>query len=593
MGGYAGLGAPNPNEHDIETYETTLSGDLNGDDEPGLINNDDNSHHVVTCSACDGTATLDGFTITGGNAEQPPLSDCCSEHPYPGCDDPSCESVVCSYLSFCCSVEWDFVCASLALAFCDACVVTGEGEGGGMYNDEGSPTVTSCTFRENVAPRGGAMYTSGGSPTITKCKFNGNKAYDSGGAIYSQDSSPTIIDCNFTGNTTDFDSGGGIYCQDSDPTIIECKFTANTADGDGGGLSGCDGMISSCTISGNTAHRGGGLYQCDGTINECIISANTADGDGGGLFDCDGTIVNCAISGNTSAGGGGGLNGCDGTISKCTISGNTAVGWGGGLDGCDGTTINCRVAGNEAGVRGGGFYTCDGAIKNCTITLNSAGVYGAGLWGCDGLISGCTITGNMAGANGGGFYLRGSATVVHLTNSILWDNSAPSGAEIALFTHPSTGQPSTLSVSYCDVAGEQAAVYVDPDSELIWGDGNLDSPPVFVDPDNDDYHLSADSPCIDTGDPDYVPGTGETDLDSHARILCNRVDMGAYEFGVGDFDCDHDLDLDDFASWAACMTGPYLGPYGAGCEAFDFEFDADVDMRDFAEFQEVFIGSSS
>ena len=87
-----------------------------------------------------------------------------------------------------------------------------------------------------------------------------------------------------------------------------------------------------------------------------------------------------------------------------------------------------------------------------------------------------------------------------------------------------------------------------------------------------------------------VPESPETDLDGHARVLCSDVDMGAYEFGIGDYECDPDVDPDDFASWDACMTDPDNGPYDPGCEAFDFEYDGDVDLSDFAGFQEVFEG---
>ncbi|MCP4246734.1 MAG: hypothetical protein GY778_06765 [bacterium] len=57
---------------------------------------------------------------------------------------------------------------------------------------------------------------------------------------------------------------------------------------------------------------------------------------------------------------------------------------------------------------------------------------------------------------------------------------------------------------------------------------------------------------------------------------------------VGDFDGDGGVDLGDFGSWPACMTGPDSGPYGASCGAFDFETDGDVDLGDFARFQGVF-----
>jgi hypothetical protein len=67
-GGYAGFGEAEPNERNAALYETVLSGDLNEDDGPDFANNSENSYHVVTGSGADAAATLDGFTITGGNA---------------------------------------------------------------------------------------------------------------------------------------------------------------------------------------------------------------------------------------------------------------------------------------------------------------------------------------------------------------------------------------------------------------------------------------------------------------------------------------------------------------------------------------------
>ena len=122
-----------------------------------------------------------------------------------------------------------------------------------------------------------------------------------------------------------------------------------------------------------------------------------------------------------------------------------------------------------------------------------------------------------------------------------------------------------------------------------WDDNGTPS-----DPDDDfwvegDYRLQPGSPCVNAGDPEYVPVPGETDLDGHARVLCDRVDMGAYEFGIGDYNCDQIVDLADFATgWEACFTGPGGGPYGPGCESFDFDHDNDVDLADFAGFQGVF-----
>jgi len=60
------------------------------------------------------------------------------------------------------------------------------------------------------------------------------------------------------------------------------------------------------------------------------------------------------------------------------------------------------------------------------------------------------------------------------------------------------------------------------------GDPNGHSNPLFVDPDNGDYHLAAGSPCINAGTNGAVQ-PGETDLDGLPRIIGGVVDMGAYE----------------------------------------------------------------
>ncbi len=67
-GGFEG-GESSLAECDPNLNETILTGDLNGDDILGDPNTTtDNSYHVVSASGVDGTALLDGFTITAGNA---------------------------------------------------------------------------------------------------------------------------------------------------------------------------------------------------------------------------------------------------------------------------------------------------------------------------------------------------------------------------------------------------------------------------------------------------------------------------------------------------------------------------------------------
>lgn len=59
--------------------------------------------------------------------------------------------------------------------------------------------------------------------------------------------------------------------------------------------------------------------------------------------------------------------------------------------------------------------------------------------------------------------------------------------------------------------------------------------------------------------------------------------------GTGDFEQDGDVDLDDFAQFMACYTGPG-GCTGPDCAFADFDDDGDVDVADFAELQLAFTG---
>ena len=66
-GGYSGYGTPDPNDRDVEVYETILSGDIGVSEDPS-----DNCYHVFYHPeglALDPNAILDGFTITAGNAD--------------------------------------------------------------------------------------------------------------------------------------------------------------------------------------------------------------------------------------------------------------------------------------------------------------------------------------------------------------------------------------------------------------------------------------------------------------------------------------------------------------------------------------------
>ena len=137
-----------------------------------------------------------------------------------------------------------------------------------------------------------------------------------------------------------------------------------------------------------------------------------------------------------------------------------------------------------------------------------------------------------------------------------------------------------------------ARIVRDPDDG---GDGWGDDPLTLeVDEGaNDDFgdlRLQPGSPCINAGDPNFIAEVDASDLDGHPRVLCDIIDMGAYEFGIGDYDCDQVVSMVDFSAWEMCFTDPDSLLLPVGCEAFDFNADGDVDLQDFAEFQLFYSG---
>jgi hypothetical protein len=100
--------------------------------------------------------------------------------------------------------------------------------GGGMVNDESSPTVTNCIFSGNTAGSwGGGMCNIVSSPTVTNCTFSGNTAGDLGGGMVNDYSSPTVTDCTFSGNTAD-SWGGGMFNYAGSPEVTDTAFCGNS-----------------------------------------------------------------------------------------------------------------------------------------------------------------------------------------------------------------------------------------------------------------------------------------------------------------------------------------------------------------------------
>ena len=73
--------------------------------------------------------------------------------------------------------------------------------------------------------------------------------------------------------------------------------------------------------------------------------------------------------------------------------------------------------------------------------------------------------------------------------------------------------------------GEAKGIAVDPDLYTA-GNNIFDSDPLFVDPSKLDFHLSDESPAIDSG----AKSNAEHDLEGNDRTQGNAVDIGPYEY---------------------------------------------------------------
>ncbi|MFC1888797.1 choice-of-anchor Q domain-containing protein [Thermodesulfobacteriota bacterium] len=308
---------------------------------------------------------------------------------------------------------------------------------------------------------------------------------------------------------SDNSTGGGILCVMSHPKIMDCIVEANNASAGGGiYVESSLARIEGCTIRGNEAVvYGGGVYGSKSVlrVTNCTIEENGANWSGGGL---------CLLESFAR-------------ISNCTISGNDASHIGGGVETIWSLSLidRCTISGNTADVGGGSHHSHSTAwMENTLVSDNSCRHFGAGVYCRQAFLKAafCTVAGNAVThglGEGGGFWSTDSS-ILWIEDSILWGDTASAGAEFALY------DDAVAVVSHSDVQGGEGAVYVHPEvpGSYHWLFGNMDQDPLFVG--GGDYHLTADSPCIDAGTDAGV----DMDIDGEMRPQGAGFDIGADEF---------------------------------------------------------------
>ena len=186
---------------------TTLSGDIGV---PGAAT--DNSFHVVTADATvTVSGTLDGFTITGGQADGANPNE----------------------------------------------------RGAGMWDNGGSPTLAHVIFTGNFAlAQGGGLRVTSGSPTILNCVFTSNTVAfnidtlnNGGGGLFAGGGSSVYLqNCIFRSNSiSSTTTGGGGIQATGNTTLINCVVAQNSPVGLQIAL-GNNNVIDDCTFNENSSY---------------------------------------------------------------------------------------------------------------------------------------------------------------------------------------------------------------------------------------------------------------------------------------------------------------------------------------------------
>lgn len=514
-GGFAGTETM-PDQRDIAANPSYLSGDI---DQDGTLEN--NSFTIVYTFNVNDETTLDGFTLTGGNAV---------DNNYP--------------------------------------VGSPQNSGGGWFNNgatngfSSSPTIRNCRFENNFAwGYGGALMNDGNftgscSSQVINCTFIANRSRIGGGAIYnggsfSGYSSPDFVDCHFENNECIESDGGAVFNIGSEggvsnPSFTGCHFLNNFAGHDGGAVysfaknGNASPSLTNCLLDGNKGDQGGAMYN-DGSFmgfsgpvisNSRFTNNESTVGDGGAIYNsgllgtCNPEIINTQFDHNLSLFAGGAIfnNGVEGV--------------------CNPIITNCRFISNEATTFGGSMYNqgsngnASPTITNSIFTDNravSAGaIYNLGVnqGNANAIMTNCTFYKNNANVGGAVYANAGedasgtsSPTIV---NCIFWENTANDIGDIFRIIN---GTP-TISYSLVDKI-DCDDLYHGNGGFLTCEDGMVfNEDPQFVDAPGGDFHLKDSSPVIDLGNNVAVNSSGvNIDLDNLPRIFNGAVDFGVFEYG--------------------------------------------------------------
>ncbi len=357
------------------THRTILSGDI------GTPNDTtDNAFHVVLVVGDIGSTELNGFVITGGNANGSLTNNIVNGMQVPRVNGGglSIHNPGSSFRLIDCIVTENYA----------------KNIGGGLYNMDASYTIANSTFSKNEAfglpgnnGKGAGLFNANSSPNISHSTFSENIVLGNGGGIYNSNSSPKISHSIFLKNVADKSwsgQGGGMYNENSAPEITHTDFVENTAYA-GGGMHNRNSpsVITHSHFLENEADNGGGIHNvlASPVILSSVFSKNMAIG-GAGMMSVNTStpfVINCLFAENKASFGGGALydaSSSETRIINSTLTKNEATDIGAGLLSSSSNTIvtNSIIYGNV----GHNLLTTGTAVPVVSYNIIEGGYSGIG-----------------------------------------------------------------------------------------------------------------------------------------------------------------------------------------------------------------------
>ncbi len=372
------------------------------------------------------------------------------------------------------------------------------------------------------------------------------------GKIHSYDSDITLENCNaFLFNVYTSTSSSS---NSASISLTNCIFNYSNTNMIKTSSANSSISISNCVIKNAS---GTGVYTYGSNSPVTIINSHILNNSGSGVYtygsNSSVTVTNSYILNNSGSGIYTRYTGSTVTLSTCYITNNASY----GIRSKNNVTItNSYIKDNgDCGVSSNGNITVTsaeiennngyGISSNGNITITESyiknnhnnGIYlngnsseisitssivvdnsGSGIC-CDYPVSinmlYSTITNNI----GKGIYVvtnGGGNSFISITNSIIYGNDSSNHQQIYLNKYGS--DTAILEATYSDIQGYDTYGHAGSGT-FVWGDGCISSNPLFSD---NDYHLSANSPCVDGATP------WEHDANMPYGMGTVVADMGAY-----------------------------------------------------------------